>query len=768
ALPADSNSWIGFRLGIRGEFNDYRDSALYGTGLELGVTTAGTLFIGEPPGGRADSEHDLRALLLEEGLVLQVKASSENGGGRLTLSATDPVSGTILASVETQVDAGILSGGLALVSHFPEKMGEQNVPSCWFDDWSVSGSKIRMYPERAWGPILFSQYTLSRGTFRITAQLAPVSSEADGQTVNLQINPGTGWTTVEEAGIDPMARTATITVEDWVYQKDIPYRLVYKFRSTTGELRTVEQAGTVRKEPLEKEEVVIAALSCMNDLGFPHPDLTKALKTHDPDMLYFAGDQIYEAVAGYEYVREPLQEATLDYLRKWYLFGWVFRDLLRDRPSITIPDDHDVFQGNIWGAGGVATPPDLPWYLAQTYGGYIMPPAWVNMVQRTQTSHLPDPYDPRPIQRGIGVYFTEMNYAGISFAVLEDRKFKSGPGQIFPELFEDHVWRWNRDWEPEKADRPGAVLLGDRQLNFLEDWAQDWSHHAWIKVALSQTLFSTLHTRSLSDKTGTQERRVMRPGEYPPDDVPSLDFDADGWPQTGRNRAIRALRKGFALHLAGDQHLGSSVRYGVEDFKDSGYSFCVPAISNIWPRRWFPNEGGSNRAPGAPKYTGDFLDGLHNRVSVLAVANPLYTGREPADLYDRATGYGILRFHRKDRSITVECWPRFVQPEDPGALPFDGWPITLNVLDNYAKQPAAYLPELRVSGLEDPVVQVIHEGDNEVVYTLRIQGSKFRPMVFHQGTFTIRISDPDAGLFREVNGLKPGTAGRDSFLEVEF
>ena len=33
------------------------------------------------------------------------------------------------------------------------------------------------------------------------------------------------------------------------------------------------------------------------------------------------------------------------------------------------------------------------------------------------------------------------------------------------------------------------------------------------------------------------------------------DFDANGWPQTGRNRALRAMRKAFAFHIAGDQHL---------------------------------------------------------------------------------------------------------------------------------------------------------------------------------------------------------------------
>ena len=48
------------------------------------------------------------------------------------------------------------------------------------------------------------------------------------------------------------------------------------------------------------------------------------------------------------------------------------------------------------------------------------------MVERAQTSHLPDPYDPTPIEQGIGVYYTDFNWGGIGFAILEDRKFKIG------------------------------------------------------------------------------------------------------------------------------------------------------------------------------------------------------------------------------------------------------------------------------------------------------------------------------------------------------
>ncbi|MHC4535542.1 MAG: hypothetical protein ACYS6K_16445 [Planctomycetota bacterium] len=38
--------WIGFKVGSTGEFNDYRDSAVRGVGLTVGLRTDGRLFIG--------------------------------------------------------------------------------------------------------------------------------------------------------------------------------------------------------------------------------------------------------------------------------------------------------------------------------------------------------------------------------------------------------------------------------------------------------------------------------------------------------------------------------------------------------------------------------------------------------------------------------------------------------------------------------------------------------------------------------------------------
>ena len=147
-----------------------------------------------------------------------------------------------------------------------------------------------------------------------------------------------------------------------------------------------------------------------------------------------------------------------------------------------------------------------------------MPPEWVNMVQRTQTSHLPDPFDPTPVEQGITVYYSELILGGVGFAILEDRKFKSSPTIVEAEKTPDmHIIE--PDYDTRKADVPGATLLGDRQLAFLDAFAKDWAGQE-MKAALSQTIFANLQISSRGVTTGQLD----------------IDQDSNGWPQSGRTR----------------------------------------------------------------------------------------------------------------------------------------------------------------------------------------------------------------------------------------
>ena len=150
----------------------------------------------------------------------------------------------------------------------------------------------------------------------------------------------------------------------------------------------------------------------------------------------------------------------------------------RNCPTICLPDDHDAGQPNLWGESGkISTLPGA------ADGGYAQPGEYVQEVERAQTSHLPDPVDPHKIAQDIGVYFTNLNWGNIDFAILEDRKFKTGPAGRVPKQGPrpDHIR--NPDYDPTSVDIEGAVLLGERQLAFLDAWAKDWTH-AKMKIAL--------------------------------------------------------------------------------------------------------------------------------------------------------------------------------------------------------------------------------------------------------------------------------------------
>ena len=60
----------------------------------------------------------------------------------------------------------------------------------------------------------------------------------------------------------------------------------------------------------------------------------------DPDLVFFAGDQSYDHT---------------EHTASWLLFGSQFGEIWRERPCISIPDDHDIGQGNLWGEGGIFT-----------------------------------------------------------------------------------------------------------------------------------------------------------------------------------------------------------------------------------------------------------------------------------------------------------------------------------------------------------------------------------------------------------------------------
>lgn len=570
--------------------------------------------------------------------------------------------------------------------------------------------------------VAFALYTHDHEVLKLSAQLFPLKP-GESRTVRLELkSAGEDWKQVAEQPVIELGWSAHFRLEDWDNSKDVAYRVLH------GEAASFE--GKVRKDPISKDVIVVGNLSCNSSrTPGPRPQMISNLLKLDPDLLFFAGDQSYHHT---------------QHTYGWLEFGMQFRDVMKDRPVVTIPDDHDVGQANIWGENGKkaknSTGPS---------GGYFYPPKYVNMVQRCQTWHLPDAYDATPIERGISVYYTDLTVGGINFAILEDRKFKSGPEGKIPKMGPrpDHINdpAYNR----EAVDVQGLKLLGDRQLNFLRNWSQDWTG-AEMKCALSQTAFcGAVHLH------GGKQNRLL------------ADLDSNAWPQTGRNNALRELRRAWALHMCGDQHLAVTVKHGIDSHRDGPYGFTSPAIVNtIYGRWWWPED--ESPGPNAVEnselpWTGDYLDGLGNRIHMMAYANPPNTKDEK----QRGDGFGISRFNRKTQQITFECWPRFASVEDGDDAQFAGWPITIDYRKNDGRKVVGYLPEIVVSGVDRPVIQVVNDATGEIVYTVRATSNRFKPPVYFAGTYTVKIgaNKPDQKTFTKV---APVAEGEKAELKVQL
>ena len=679
----------GFLIGVGAGNLDYRSSALaqkasgMAGGFWCGYESDGQIRFREHTDERAPLAYEeLSSEQTSEGLGpkrnlnevvelrLDIKAES-NGRFSVTLNAFDAKTGELLAGgIRRDVADRDVTGAVALVSSArPQSVSRARH---WFQDLESGGSKVANHASRSLGPILGTLYSLNQNVLKVSVQLMPLSDE-EPRTVLFQYRaPGGVWQEVSNAEWG-VGYSAVFRMEEWDSSKSWEYRVRYENLSGVQH----DYLGVVQQDPRDYDEFAIAHLSCVmpvarsfeggvgepelpiaellgrytnRNIHFPHADLVRNLSVHEPKLLVFAGDQLYEHSPTRQ---DESKTQALDYLYKWFLWYWSFGDLTRRVPTIIQTDDHDVYQGNLWGNGGRAAPPKIvdrdgvaTRVPDQNRGGYRFSPGFINLVQQTQCGHNPDPYDPTPVEQGIGVYYAKFLYGGISFALLEDRKFKTAPIQ-------------GADLDVHEAE-----LLGGRQEAFLRSWAHD-KGDVDGRICLTQTVFACVQTS--------------------PEGRPLVDWDSNGHPKLQRDRAIALLRDAGALVLAGDQHLASIVRHGIDSHTDGVVQYTGPATLSFW-QRWFEPRTGLPNAKG--RHTGDFVDAFGNRLRVHAVANPKISfdyyrrfkpGRSQAlgDTRLKSEGYGIIRVQKLQKKYVIECWPRDVDPRGSDAAQFPGWPFHL-------------------------------------------------------------------------------------------
>lgn len=710
--PPDAAS-AGLALGTKGNPDNLLHAAVYPEAFyPAALTHAGNLRLGEQTLSLGLAPDTPLTLLL-------TGEETDEGRVRLTLVAS-AADGREIGRLETVEPAGRLRGVVGVFASKQIKETPANpapAPFASFANFVLEGPAVENHPQNAFGPVLWTQYTSTGASVRLQAQFPPLEP-TDAQSAHLELlQPDGTWERQAEAPIEPASSTALFEIEVPESARPAAYRVAYEWNG-----RTYHWEGTLRAAPDPAEPWKLGLFSCDNGDLFPLSELIREVEERDPALLFFAGDQFYEHCGRFGFTRSPRELARLDYLRKWFLFGWTNRDILKDRPSVIIPDDHDVFQGNIWGQGGRAIPgqPDPPPIkIDPARGGYAMAPDWVNLVERSQTGHLPPPVDPRPVKQGIGVYFTSFTYGGVSFAVLEDRKFKVGPTS-------------------EEAKQGDETLLGERQVEFLDRWALDWSGGATMKVVLSQTIFAQPVTHANPKLEKIQQSK-----------------DNNAWPVAGRNRALVSIRRAGAFSLHGDQHLALQLRQGIDDWEDAGVAFMGPATVAGFPRAWWPG-GGPGELPPEDKLLGRHEDNFGNKMTIDAVANPTDPSswtRDPLELaMAKGSGYAMVEFDPAARTMTTHCYP-LPYPVDPARLDngeYKGWPLTNSAADNDGRKPAGKLP-LQTFDLDDPVVAVFDHDTGELIYARRIEGRTFEPPVFSPGSYEVRFGadapDRTAGIF---------------------
>jgi alkaline phosphatase D len=659
----------GFRIGMKSELNEHKSNCFVTWGLIAGWRGSELVL------GREKTA--LRVAGNGKKLRLVLKSVPQGDNCQLSLIAFSAESNDELGSIKATVPFPEILGNVSIASNLAagnSKGGNSGKGGVRyrFSNWTLGGDAFTVTPENRFGPILWSMYSLSDSrsdegfVMKISALTGPMGPK-DNQNVELHIKKDGAWKLLGEAKLDPDAWVATFRIPNWDEKEATPYKLVYREKHRDGSETPDEWTGTIRANP-EGRPLRMAAMTCQNDIGFPYEPVTENIRKLDADLLFFSGDQIYEAHGGFGIIRNPADRAILNYLRKFYQFGWCFRDSMRNSPTLCLPDDHDVFQGNIWGEGGApmgAGENDG----ASSKGGYIEPARMVNAVHKTNCAHHPDAYDPSPAKQDISVYYGDMVYGGVGFAILADRQWKSGPEHVDTGKGRaDHVP--DPDFDTASLDKPGLVLLGERQEEFLKKWAEDWRGHR-LKAVLSQTVFSGMATHH---------------GGY--DGYLKADLDSSGWPQTPRNRAIDIMRPSMALHINGDQHLTTLTQYGVKAQRDSNWSFCTPAISVGYPRWWRPDEVGmphQNRPKHGREFTGEYLDGLGNKAYVYAVGNPIasMSKHRYQRAHEKGSGFGFVTFDTEKKTYYLESFRFNVDATDgKPENQFPGWPVTIHQKEN--------------------------------------------------------------------------------------
>ncbi|MCP5119255.1 MAG: hypothetical protein GY953_51290, partial [bacterium] len=264
--------FAGFLIGAGAGRLDYRGAALVHHFPGKG---GGILAVAEPDGlAFRDMSAETNAAdypllnrtqkALAGGFVLNLEGVPA-GAGKYSLRLWAWDGATLLAATElSEVDGSRLLGNVALVSHNGGKRVTHR-----FEDFRVGGGRLAHHPERTFGPIAGTLYTVSGDTLKLSAQFLPLSSRValpasqPGQRAtrlqaHLERKTSTGWETI--AGPKPVAGPdyyVPFRVDGWDASRDRETRVV--FEDIGGKL--YHYTTRVTRDPVEKSTVSVAGFT---------------------------------------------------------------------------------------------------------------------------------------------------------------------------------------------------------------------------------------------------------------------------------------------------------------------------------------------------------------------------------------------------------------------------------------------------------------------------------------------------------------------------
>ncbi|WP_143870123.1 alkaline phosphatase D family protein [Catenovulum sediminis] len=665
----ENDGGAAIRIGVKSDLNEYRSNCFVQKGYDAGFVK-NQLVLGQ-------KTLNLPNLNWQDEVQLTLIGKPRVGVYEVELQARLAKTQQLIGRLNEHVASDKILGNVAIVSNFKSSSEKMSIPGSSryrFSDWTIAGSAFNHQPEQKFGPILWTMYTLNDSrsdegfVMKLSVLTGPMGKD-DNQTIELQIENEGAWQSLGFAKLDPDAWTATFRIANWNEKKEIKYRAIYREKLKNGEQKPDIYDGIIKSNPVGRK-LKLAALTCQNDYAYPYAPVAENVEKMNPDLVFFSGDQIYESHGGFGVIRKPAQPAILNYLRMYYQFGWAFRDVMRNAPTVCLPDDHDVMQGNLWGENGAQMSDEgLASGRSDAWGGYIQPVRMINTVHKTHTSHMPEPYDKEASKRGISVYYCDMVYGDVGFAILADRQWKSGPDQLNIEV---GVSGQGEDpgYINPAYDRADLQLLGARQEAFLEQWGKDFRGHK-MKAVLSQTVLASICTHQ------------PRPDRYL-----KYDFDSNGWPATARNKAVEIMRQTKALHICGDTHLPTLSQYGLHEQRDSNWAFCGPAIAVGWPRFWLPDVVGLpivNRPEHALPQTGEYLDSFGNKMYIYAAGIPEVgkAANRYIKAHQKGSGFGFVTFDTQAKTYKIEAYKFLIDVTDGDPNnQFAGWPVVIHQDEN--------------------------------------------------------------------------------------